>query len=145
MNRRVWVLILVCGGAPMAMASLPEPGENLEYTLKFRGWITGYVELDIAKLNLQVEPQMDQVIGRPAYVARMLLTTEPYAKAEMLYPVRLSYRSWLDAGGLYPVIAVNPCAWMRIGKNCSGLTGRGITPITTRTRRANIQNRLPLP
>ncbi|MET0090977.1 MAG: DUF3108 domain-containing protein [Candidatus Thiodiazotropha sp.] len=103
---RAGFLLLICSGAPAAMASLPVPGENLEYTLKFRGWITGYVELDIAKLNLQVEPQMDRVSDRPAYVASMLLTTEPYAKAEMLYPVRLSYRSWLDAGGLYPVIAV---------------------------------------
>ncbi len=98
--------MLICSSAPAAMAVMPMPGENLEYTLKFRGWITGYVELDIAKLNLLVEPQMDQVMGRPAYVASMLLTTEPYAKAEMLYPVRLSYRSWLDAEGLYPVIAV---------------------------------------
>ncbi|MET0029777.1 MAG: DUF3108 domain-containing protein [Candidatus Thiodiazotropha sp.] len=103
---RAGFLLVICSGAPVAMASLPVPGENLEYTLKFRGWITGYVELDIAKLNLQVESQMDQVSDRPAYVASMLLTTEPYAKAEMLYPVRLSYRSWLDAGGLYPVIAV---------------------------------------
>ncbi len=104
--RTAWVLLLLWSGTQVAMASLPVLGEDLEYTLKFRGWITGFVELDIAKLNLQVEGQMEEVIERPAYVTRMFLTTEPYAKAELLYPVRLSYRSWLDAGGLYPVIAV---------------------------------------
>ncbi|MEJ2405190.1 MAG: DUF3108 domain-containing protein [Candidatus Thiodiazotropha sp.] len=104
--RTAWVGLLLWCGTPMAMASLPVLGENLEYTLKFRGWITGFVELDIAKLTLQVEGRMEEIIERPAYVTRMLLTTEPYAKAELLYPVRLSYRSWLDAGGLYPVIAV---------------------------------------
>ena len=30
---------------------------------------------------------------------------EPYSKAELLYPIRLDYRSWLDARLLQPLLA----------------------------------------
>jgi hypothetical protein len=87
-------------------ASLPILGEHLEYTLKFRGLITGYVELTIAKLTLQVEEKMAQVADTSAYITTMQLTTEPFLKAELLYPVRLNYRSWLDVQKLHPLVVV---------------------------------------
>jgi hypothetical protein len=90
----------LCGAATQ-----PILGERLEYTLKFRGLITGFVELDIAKVTLDVEENMDQVMAMPTYVTNLHLTTAPYSKAELLYPVRLSYRSWLDAQELHPLIA----------------------------------------
>jgi hypothetical protein len=100
----VWFLVFL-GSAASSAASLPKLGESLEYTLKYRGLFSGYVELDIAKLTLQVEQKMGQVADQATYVTHMQLTTEPYAKAEMLYPVRLSYRSWLDASKLHPLVA----------------------------------------
>ncbi|MES9992948.1 MAG: DUF3108 domain-containing protein [Candidatus Thiodiazotropha sp.] len=87
-------------------AKAPMLGEQLEYTLKFRGLVTGFVEMDIAKMTLGVEREMSRVENNPAFVTHLQLTTEPYRKAEMIYPVRLHYRSWLDAKKLYPLVAV---------------------------------------
>jgi hypothetical protein len=95
--------LLIAGTSVVAKA--PTPGEQLEYTLKFRGLVTGFVELDIAKLTMVVEPKMARVVNSPAYVTSLQITTEPYRKAEMLYPVRLNYRSWLDARKLHPLVA----------------------------------------
>jgi hypothetical protein len=102
----LFLSLMLWGAASAQASSLPTLGESLEYTLKFRGFVTGFVELDIAKMTLEVERNMGQVADTPAYITRMHLTTEPYAKAEMLYPVRLKYRSWLDARKLHPLIAV---------------------------------------
>ncbi|MEW8029699.1 MAG: DUF3108 domain-containing protein [Candidatus Thiodiazotropha sp.] len=106
---RIEALILFVGlilAVPSVAAKAPVLGEHLEYTLKFRGVVTGFVELDIAKMTMAVERKMGQVDDNPAYVTNLQLTTEPYRKAEMLYPVRLNYRSWLDARKLYPLLAV---------------------------------------
>ncbi|MCU7845511.1 MAG: DUF3108 domain-containing protein [Candidatus Thiodiazotropha sp. (ex Monitilora ramsayi)] len=89
----------------MAASVTTKLGEELEYTLNFRGILTGFVKLDIAKLTLSVAPEMAQVEGNQAYATRMQMTTEPYAKAEMIYPLRLDYRSWLDAQRLQPLVA----------------------------------------
>lgn len=89
-----------------AAANPPRLGESLEYTLKFNGFVTGYMDLDIATMTLQVEQEMGQVFDTPTYVTNLSLTTEPFSKAELLYPVRLKYRSWLDAQKLLPLIAV---------------------------------------
>ncbi|WP_316368216.1 DUF3108 domain-containing protein [Candidatus Thiodiazotropha sp. CDECU1] len=106
---RIQALFLVMGlmlaGSSVA-AKAPVLGEHLEYTLKFRGVITGFVELDIAKMTMVVEQTMGRVDDHPAFVTSLQLTTEPYRKAEMLYPVRLHYRSWLDARKLNPLVAV---------------------------------------
>jgi hypothetical protein len=106
---RIEALILLVGlmlaGSSVA-AKAPLLGEHLEYTLKFRGVVTGFVELDIAKMTIAVESRMGQVDDNPAYITNLQLTTAPYRKAEMLYPVRLSYRSWLDARKLHPLVAV---------------------------------------
>ncbi|MCU7906743.1 MAG: DUF3108 domain-containing protein [Candidatus Thiodiazotropha sp. (ex Epidulcina cf. delphinae)] len=100
------VALLLWMMAGVAGAAAPVLGEKLEYTLKFRGFVTGFVELDIARLTLDVEPELGKVADTPAYVTNLKLTTEPYGKAELLYPVRLSYRSWLDVRRLQPLIAV---------------------------------------
>jgi hypothetical protein len=100
------ILILVMQISPcMAANTSPAPGEALEYTLTFRGVVTGFVQLDIAKLILSVEPEQQEIEGRAAYVTRLQLTTEPFTKAELLYPLRLDYHSWLDASLLQPLLA----------------------------------------
>ena len=87
------LLILLLPLAPFTRAlAAPDLGESLDYTLRFRGIVTGFVELDIAKLSLSVGPAMEQIDGKPVYPTRMRLTTEPYKKAELIYPVRLDYR-----------------------------------------------------
>jgi hypothetical protein len=102
---QILALGLILVGSSVA-ANAPVPGERLEYTLKFRGLVTGFVEMDIAKLILAVEQEMGRVDDNPTFITNLQLTTEPYHKAEMFYPVRLSYRSWLDAGDLHPLVAV---------------------------------------
>jgi hypothetical protein len=99
------LLFLLQSGAALAIASPSETGEELEYTLTFRGLLTGFVKLDIAKLTLSVEPEMAKVGGRDAYITRLQMTTEPYTKAELLYPLRLDYYSWLDSQRLQPLVA----------------------------------------
>ncbi|MEW8508640.1 MAG: DUF3108 domain-containing protein [Candidatus Thiodiazotropha sp.] len=99
------ILALTLSGHAMA-AKAPVLGEHLEYKLKFRGLVTGFVEMDIAKMVLGVEQEMGRVEDNPAFVTHLRLTTEPYRKAEMIYPVRLHYRSWLDAKKLHPLVAV---------------------------------------
>ncbi|MES9968740.1 MAG: DUF3108 domain-containing protein [Candidatus Thiodiazotropha sp.] len=105
---RIEALVLLMGlmlaGSSVA-AKAPVLGEHLEYTLTFRGVVTGFVKLDIAKMTMAVEQSMGLVDDNPAFVTNLQLTTEPYRKAEMLYPVRLHYRSWLDARKLNPLVA----------------------------------------
>ncbi|MEJ2619003.1 MAG: DUF3108 domain-containing protein [Candidatus Thiodiazotropha sp.] len=101
----LFLLLLISVSGLCSAATQPILGERLEYTLKFRGLITGFVELDIARVTLDVEEHMGQVMAMPTYVTNLHLTTAPYSKAELLYPVRLSYRSWLDAQELHPLIA----------------------------------------
>ncbi len=84
----------------------PDLGESLDYTLRFRGLLSGFMELDIAQMSLSVGPSLEEMTGRPAYPTRMRLTTEFYKKAELIYPVRLDYRSWLDEKTLQPLVAV---------------------------------------
>jgi hypothetical protein len=95
----VWLSSAVAANPPLL-------GESLEYTLKFSGFVTGYIDLDIATMTLEVEQDMQQVFDTPAYVTNLYLTTEPFSKAELLYPVRLKYRSWLDAQKLLPLLAI---------------------------------------
>ena len=100
------ILIILLPLAPFArVLAAPDLGESLDYTLRFRGIVTGFVELDIAKLSLSVGSAMEQIDGKPVYPTHMQLTTEPYKKAELIYPVRLDYRSWLDQGTLEPLLA----------------------------------------
>ena len=107
-NVRMQILLILLW-LPLSVATAsgvsPRPGETLQYTLSFRGLLSGFVQLDIARLTLSVEPRMASVADTPAYVTRLELTTEPYRKAEILYPVRLDYRSWLDAATLRPLLA----------------------------------------
>lgn len=100
------LLLLLLPLAPFGrLVAAPDLGESLDYTLRFRGLVTGFMELDIAKLSLSVGPSLEEVTGRPAYLTRMQLTTKPYKKAELIYPVRLDYRSWLDQQSLQPLVA----------------------------------------
>lgn len=100
------LLLFLLQTMPVMAASVSTKlGEELEYTLNFRGLLTGFVKLNIAKLTLSVAPEMAQVEGNQAYATRMQMTTEPYAKAELIYPLRLDYRSWLDAQRLQPLVA----------------------------------------
>ena len=107
-NARIQILLILLWlplSAAMASGVAPQPGETLQYTLSFRGLLSGFVQLDIARLTLSVEPRMASLAETPAYVTRLELTTKPYRKAEILYPVRLDYRSWLDAATLRPLLA----------------------------------------
>jgi hypothetical protein len=100
------MLILLAGLVPWTGASAaPDLGESLDYTLRFRGIVTGFVELDIANLSLSVGPAMQEIDGKPVYPTRMSLSTEHYKKAELIYPVRLDYRSWLEEDTLRPLLA----------------------------------------
>jgi hypothetical protein len=108
MNLRIEVLLLLLllPLTPMErILAAPDLGESLDYTLRYRGLVTGFVELDIANLTLSVGPAVEQVADQSVYVTRMQLTTEPYKKAELIYPVRLDYRSWLDQQTLRPLLA----------------------------------------
>ncbi len=87
------------------LLAAPDLGERLDYTVSFRGLVTGFVELDIAQVSLSVGSRMEPVSERPAYVARLQVTTEPYTKAELLYPLRFDYRSWLEQQTLQALMA----------------------------------------
>jgi hypothetical protein len=104
---RIQLLLLLLLWAPFGrLSAAPDLGESLTYTLSFRGLLSGFVEIGIAELTLSVEPSLEEMAGSPAYFARMQLTTAPYKKAELIYPVRLDYKSWLDERTLQPLVAV---------------------------------------
>ncbi|MGD8909837.1 MAG: hypothetical protein PVI92_10880, partial [Chromatiales bacterium] len=106
-NLRIETLLLLLLLPLMPMERIlaaPDLGESLDYTLRFRGLVTGFVELDIANLTLSVGPAMEEVADQSAYFTHMQLTTEPYKKAELIYPVRLDYRSWLDQQNLQSLL-----------------------------------------
>ncbi|MCU7798382.1 MAG: DUF3108 domain-containing protein [Candidatus Thiodiazotropha sp. (ex Myrtea spinifera)] len=103
---QVLIALFMMQAMPVMAANTPSKlGEELEYTLNFRGIVTGFVRLDIAKLILSVAPDMEDVEGKSTYVTRMQMTTEPYRKAEMIYPLRLDYHSWLDTQKMIPLLA----------------------------------------
>jgi len=107
-NLRIQALLLsllmpLTPGVPLMAA--PDLGERLDYTVSYRGLVTGFVELDIAKVTLSVGPRVEAVSERPAYLARMQVSTEPFKKAELLYPLRFDYRSWLDEQTLQSLMA----------------------------------------
>jgi hypothetical protein len=89
--------------APLAAAQL-RPGERLEYTFSFRGIITGFASLDIAHAVISVAEEADSIQGREVYLASLDLSTAPFDKAEMLYPIRYRYRTWLEPGGQMPLL-----------------------------------------
>ena len=130
------LLCLLSLGTANQLVAAPDLGESLDYTLRFRGLVTGFVELDIAKLTLSVGPRLEEVGNRSVYFTRMHLTTEPYKKAELIYPVRLDYRSWLDRQTLQPLIASKR---LRTGEEkrelfwFNGLEGEGVHYQTPKT------------
>lgn len=104
---RIQLLLLLLLWSPFGqLSAAPDLGESLTYTLSFRGLLSGFVEIGIAELTLSVEPSLGEMAGSSAYSARMQLTTAPYKKAELIYPVRLDYKSWLDERTLQPLVAV---------------------------------------
>lgn len=87
------------------VSAAPDLGESLDYILRFRGLLSGFVEIDIAQMQLSVGATPEEKAGRSTYATRMWLTTEFSKKAELIYPVRLDYHSWLDRQSLQPLVA----------------------------------------
>ncbi len=88
---------LACGGEIQAAgAALPE---QLTYKISYQGIFSGFIHLDIARADLRVAGETVKIAGRVAKVATLKVTTEPYRKAEVLFPVRYQYRSWYEPNG----------------------------------------------
>ncbi len=98
------ILILVLVSLTPVEAVQLQPGERLEYTFSYRGIFSGFVEMDIAHAEFAVQPVADSIAGSETYLTTLDLTTEPYGKAEMLYPVRYHYRSWLEPDQQVPLL-----------------------------------------
>jgi len=88
----------LAGGGEIQAAggSLPE---QLTYKISYQGIFSGFIHLDIARADLRVAGDTVKVAGRVAKVATLKVTTEPYRKAEVLFPVRYQYRSWYELDG----------------------------------------------
>ena len=80
-----------------------QPGERLDYTFSYQGIFSGFIKLDIARASFTVTPQPIALGGRQVYRTSLEVTTEPFTKAELIYPFRFRYRSWLEAARQTPV------------------------------------------
>jgi hypothetical protein len=89
------VLLIASLCSPLQAAQL-KPGEKLEYTFSYQGIFSGFVPIEIANASLLVSPESEIIQGSESYRVTLDLSTEAYAKAEMLYPVRYRYQSWMD-------------------------------------------------
>jgi hypothetical protein len=80
------------------------PGERLEYTFSYQGILSGFLQMNIAHAVFQVQAEAASLQDYDAYLTSLDLTTEPYGKAEMLYPIRFHYRSWLEPERQRPLL-----------------------------------------
>lgn len=86
------------------LAVQPRLGERLEYTFSYRGIFSGFMQMDIARGVFDLREEPDPIQGKEVYLASLNLTTEPFGKAEMLYPIRYRYRTWLEPGEQIPLL-----------------------------------------
>lgn len=91
---------------PQAEASQLNPGERLEYTFSYRGILSGFTRIDIAHAEFVIQQEVETLEGREIYQASLNLTTEPFRVAEILYPIRYHYRSWLEPDKQTPLLVM---------------------------------------
>ena len=101
--RRAALFLMLIGMSPL-QATGPEPGERLDYTFSYQGVLSGFIEIDIARATFGVGPAATVIDDRQTYLATMELSTEPFKKAELLYPIRFRYRSWLEPARQTPLL-----------------------------------------
>jgi hypothetical protein len=70
--------------------------ERLEYTVSYKGVFSAWVWVDIADAAISTELDSSALDGRPVYRSEIWATTEPYRKAELVYPLRFRYQSWFS-------------------------------------------------
>lgn len=97
------LLLILTGIAPLVTADLT-PGERLEYTFNYQGVFSGFIAINIARASLFVAPEMASIDGHRTYLTGLELSTEAFAKAEFIYPVRFRYRSWLQPMQQIPLL-----------------------------------------
>ncbi|MGD8931723.1 MAG: hypothetical protein PVI52_04075, partial [Chromatiales bacterium] len=100
---RITALLLVLTGSSVLPAAGFQPGERLDYVFSYQGIFSGFIKLDIAQASFTVAPQPLSIGGRRVYRASLDVTTEPFAKAELIYPFRFRYHSWLEADRQTPL------------------------------------------
>ena len=98
------VLLLIESVCSPLQAGQMKPGEKLRYTFSYQGIFSGFVPIEIADAVLEVQPESEIVQGLVTYQVTLDLTTESYPKAELLYPVRYRYRSWMEPDRQQPVL-----------------------------------------
>ena len=86
-------------------AAAYDPGERLDYTFSYLGILSGFIVIDISHARFVLAPQPLSLGGRPVYRASLDVTTEPFAEAELIYPFRYRYRSWLEPTHQTPLLA----------------------------------------
>jgi hypothetical protein len=100
-----WSTVLLLTRLSGPAAAEFQPGERLEYTFSYRGVFSGFIEIDIARASFTTASQPLSLGGREVYRASLDVTTEPFAEAELIYPFRYRYRSWLEAARQTPLLA----------------------------------------
>ena len=97
-------LVMFAAVQTPSVAAQMRLGERLEYTFSFRGLVTGFASIDIAHAVIAVAEETDSIQGREVYLTTLDLSTAAFDMAEMLYPIRYSYRTWLEPGGQMPLL-----------------------------------------
>ena len=72
-------------------------GEILQYQLSYRGLLTSMIWADIADAKIEFLAKKKTPEQQYGYQFKLLLSTEKYAKSEIIHPVRYSYTATLDA------------------------------------------------
>jgi hypothetical protein len=85
-------------GAAQAVACIQgEPAEELRYKVSYQGVLSLGERLEIAQVTLRRESWAGAGEG-PLLRSTLEVTTQGYPRVEAIYPLRLDYRSWFDAG-----------------------------------------------
>lgn len=91
---RLSLLLCLLSFPYLAVGQSFQLGEQLNYTVSYRGILSAWQSLDIAKAALETEPQLQQIDNTMVLSAHLVVTTKPYDAAEAFYPIRYSFRSW---------------------------------------------------
>ncbi len=93
-----WLGAVLLLGAPFAavQASVPPlPGERLEYRVDYRGVLSNWKPVEVARATLASRGVAD----RPGLVESQLqVSSEPFAAIEKVYAFRFFYSSWFEPG-----------------------------------------------
>jgi hypothetical protein len=101
---RLCLLLALLSPPLLVAAGSFKLGEQLDYTVTYRGILSAWQPLDIAQAALVNEPQLQEIDGKTVFSAKLVVTTQAYDQAEQFYPIRYTFQSWFEPTAQYALL-----------------------------------------